>query len=415
MSTFAPTDDPNWSVGGQGGKGHPGSLGSWDVLGNGLDKANPAQGVDTDADEANAEGYLNQAANAYANTNAPNLQKVQGKAVTYNPVATQQAQAAQQGPSNFGNISTNPAYTQAQTAQMAALSNLARNGGRNAASDASLASIQQNENANAAGQRGAIMQNMEARGQGGSSNSLLAQLSASQNATNNQSARDMDVAGQQANTALQAGQGAAQIGAGLHQQDYSEQANKAQAQDAVDRFNAGNSQTTNVFNAGQANDMGRYNSGQDLQSQEYNSGQDFAAQGYNSGLGQTQFQDQMGINAGNQAGGKIGTDYWGNKYKEDQQTKAGFMNGVLGIFGGLASRKSAHGGGVPGVAPVHGDSYANDTVPVMTSPGEVVIPRSLVQSGTKEQIHSFVKHPPPIGDKNKEAMLGALKNLRSRR
>lgn len=37
------------------------------------------------------------------------------------------------------------------------------------------------------------------------------------------------------------------------------------------------------------------------------------------------------------------------------------------------------GGTVPGQAKVAGDSYANDTVPAMLSPGEVVIPRHIMQ------------------------------------
>jgi len=39
----------------------------------------------------------------------------------------------------------------------------------------------------------------------------------------------------------------------------------------------------------------------------------------------------------------------------------------------------ASGGKVPGKAPVAGDSYANDKVPAMLSPGEVVIPRTAVK------------------------------------
>jgi hypothetical protein len=37
-----------------------------------------------------------------------------------------------------------------------------------------------------------------------------------------------------------------------------------------------------------------------------------------------------------------------------------------------------HGGKIPGKAEVPGDSPANDTVPTNLSPGEVVVPRSVV-------------------------------------
>ncbi len=406
-----PTDpNGNWSVGGLGGKGQPGSLGKWDAIGNGLDKANPSQQVDTKDDEAHAQSSLDQAQNAYSGMSAPTLDRITGKPIQGSAVQQTSAAAAHQGPSNFGGIKVNPQYNEQQMSQMAALSNLAKNGGRSAASDANLAQIQNQENTNARGQRDAIMANMRARGQGNSGNALLAQLSSSQNATNNQSMQDLGVQANQQNAALQAGMGASQIGAGMHAQDYGEQANLAQSQDAIDRFNAGNDQTTSVFNAGQANDLGRFNSSQDFSGQQFNSGQDFAGQQFNSGLGQSEFADQMGINAGNQAGGKIGVDYWGNKYKEDQQTKAGVLGGVMKIGGGLMG--AATGGRVPGTAHVHGNSIANDKVPVMTSPGEVIIPRTLAHTGSKEDIHSFVKHPPQINDK--EAILSALKNLRRR-
>lgn len=372
----------------------------------------------TPEDSSNAYNYVGNAAGEYNGLSAPTIDPITGK-----PVTQTSAAAASAGPTNFNNITDNPAYTGAQTAQMAALSNLAKNGGRNAASDANLAQIQQNENANAAGQRGAIMQNAQARGMGGSGNSLLAQLSSSQNATNNQSARDLGVSGQEAQTAIQAGQGAAGIGAGLQQQNYAEQANRAGAQDAIDKFNAGNSQTTNLFNAGQANQIG-----------EYNSGLDMAGQQYNSQIPQQQFADQMGIAAGKQKGDTTGLDYWSKKYGEDQQTKAGTQGGLFGVAGKLVggfmggggggaaaggasdAAAAASGGRVPGAAQVHGDSLLNDHVPITASPGEVVVPRTLVHSGSPAQIHSFVKNPPQIGgDRDHEAMLSALRNLRSRR
>lgn len=47
---------------------------------------------------------------------------------------------------------------------------------------------------------------------------------------------------------------------------------------------------------------------------------------------------------------------------------------------GGAVNMAAQGGGVGGKANVKGDSYSNDTVPAMLSPGEVVIPRHVMQS-----------------------------------
>jgi hypothetical protein len=54
-----------------------------------------------------------------------------------------------------------------------------------------------------------------------------------------------------------------------------------------------------------------------------------------------------------------------------------FSSSSLGAYkGGQINMKQ--GGGVPGKAKVKGDSIKNDTIPAMVSPGEIVIPRSIV-------------------------------------
>lgn len=50
---------------------------------------------------------------------------------------------------------------------------------------------------------------------------------------------------------------------------------------------------------------------------------------------------------------------------------------------------AAQGGKVPGHAKVAGNSYANDTVPAMLSPGEIVVPREVVAQGP-EAARSFI-------------------------
>lgn len=49
-------------------------------------------------------------------------------------------------------------------------------------------------------------------------------------------------------------------------------------------------------------------------------------------------------------------------------------------FGSKLKQLKAKGGPVPGKAKVKGNSYSNDTVPAMLSPGEIVLPRSVTQS-----------------------------------
>lgn len=333
--------------------------------------------------EKNKEGV-----DAYKGLDVPN----------FDPLTADHAEAVDAGPSAYDDIKTDPGNTRAQQAQMAALSQLAANGGRNAASDNSLAQIQNQENQNARGQQDAIMARVAARGQSNSGNSLLAQLSNSQNATNNQSARDQAVAAQEANTALSAGQGAASIGSNLENQQFGEQAKAADANDAISKFNAQNKTGVNVYNAGVDNSVQKTNK--------------FDAP-------QQTYQDQF-----SKAGGIAGADNaWAGSinHQDDTQsaTRSAIAGGLMKVATGGASEAAksggaaamfARGGEIPGIPKVQGDSYANDTKPVLVSPGEVVVPRTVVNRGDSKEISSFVKHPPKV-DKNRSAMLSALKHL----
>lgn len=75
-----------------------------------------------------------------------------------------------------------------------------------------------------------------------------------------------------------------------------------------------------------------------------------------------------------------------NKQSSDQMTGAliGAAGQYLGAQSGSSTPKTkAHGGIVEGTANVPGDSIANDKVPHMLSPGEIVIPRSHATSPEK--------------------------------
>lgn len=312
------------------------------------------------------------------------------------------AQSYDQGESTLGKVGTDPAYRQAQMDQLAALKSLAANGGRSAASDANLAQIQQNELATARGQRDAILQNANARGMGGSGATLLAQLASSQNATNNQSLQDQNVLAQQQNAALQAGQSAATLGANLENTDYAQQANKAAANDAINRFNS--TQRTGVS--------------------QNNANTQNQAQQYNTGLQQTGYQNQFQKQAGLAGANMAGLNYNSAQANMGAQQAGNLLGGLAGLGTAVASKAAtagaaAHGGRIPGHANVSGDSPLNDTVNIAVSPSEVVVPRTLAKSGSPMQIADFVKHPPqvkiPQGAKEREAMLSALANLRRRR
>jgi hypothetical protein len=79
-----------------------------------------------------------------------------------------------------------------------------------------------------------------------------------------------------------------------------------------------------------------------------------------------------------------------------------------GLLGSIASaiipvpKKMAEGGEVPGLAEVPGDSYANDKVPAMLSPGEIVIPRSHTTPDRAKEFVQAIKSAKPEDRKKKK-------------
>ena len=404
-------------------------------------------------DKDTMKGEIDTAQNAYKNLNPPAFSTVNYANPNAVPdVVAQQSEASSQGPSNYGNISVNPQYTQAQADQMAALSNLAKNGGANAQTTANLNQIQQGANANANAQRGAIMQNAQMRGQGGGGQSLLAQLNATQNAQNQANSQGLQVAANNQQTALAAGQGAAGIGANLQNQAWGEQSQAAQAQNAIDQFNAANRTQAGEFNASQGNAIALQNAAKQQQVENAR------VAALNAGIQQNQigstqqnYQNQLsqagGIANANISGAKMYSDQAAAAAKANQNiwgslaglggqawTSLGGASGIGSLFGaggtdaaaggwagadmgmaggGAAAGESAGagdilagtaeaaavaatGGVVPGMAKLPGDSYKNDTVPIKASPGEVVVPRSIAKMGSPDEIARFVKNPPKV-------------------
>jgi len=98
-----------------------------------------------------------------------------------------------------------------------------------------------------------VMQNMAARGQGGSGAELMAALQGAQSA-NTRLSQEGDRLGASASTnALSAISKAGQLGANLRSQDYSAEMDKAKALDAMQEFNLRNSQSVQQRNIAAVN------------------------------------------------------------------------------------------------------------------------------------------------------------------
>jgi hypothetical protein len=340
-----------------------------------------------------------------------------------------------QTPSEMGTISVDPSYKEAQMEQLAALSNLAK-GGRNASSDYALAKIQGDEGARAKGSRDAVMANMNARGMGGSGADLVAQLASNQAAQSDANMQDLGVMANQQNAAINAGNAAANIGSGLNAQDFQQQAAKAQAADAINRFNVSNKIAANYNNVGINNAAQQFNTG--LEQTEYQNKVQKQAGIAGANMGAVGFNQNQANIAAQQAGGLMSG---GVQMGTAAMAKGGAGGAGAGAAGGAGAGTAAAGGGaaaggasmagegammaamaarggkIPGDAPFEGDTTLNDIVPIKASPGEVMVPRTLAKHGSPMEIASFVKHPPkvPMQDHDKEAMLSALHNIRRKR
>lgn len=394
-----------------------------------------------ESDEA-AKKYLNKVTGAYDGIQTPVIDPLnfheekwlgdvspatvnQGEDVQFSPVAAAQSQAALAGPSAMAGITDNPAMLSQEQASLGALQDLADKGGLNTTDAANLNRIQGAAAQQSRGQQDAIMQSMASRGAGGSGNELLARLSASQNATNQASQQGLDVAGQAQSRALQAMMQGGSLASQLQGQQFGEAAQKASAQDAIAKFNAAQSQQNNQYNTAASNSMGQYNATQGLNTalnnrttnlgvQQANAGATNNANYYNNqgrqgvantntGINNQQdyynsntakqqnFNNQTTLAGAKSSAAKTGLDY---EAGQSNQERAAFGNAVGGA---AAIAAAAHGGFVPGHASRSGDSFANDKIPTMLSPGEVVLPRSVTMAAHPTQAaKSFLQHPHSI-------------------
>lgn len=303
-----------------------------------------------------------------------NLQDLANLSYSEGPLA--QAQAALAGPSAFKDINVDPRLMKEQYGSLDALSQIADSGGMTAMDKANLARTQSQANQNDKGRRDAILQNMAARGMSGSGNELLAQLQSSQASTDRQSQAGLDTAGMAQQRALDAIMQRGNLAGGMQSQQFGQEAQKAQAADAIAKFNAGNTQQTTLFNTGATNDQiarkaagtmdaGKYNQGRTMGVNTYNTDlmnkkfQDDASRAqnletantglrnqdrmYNSQAGQRDFENRSSIAAGKTGQYNRAADNATARANQESAAGAGMLNAL--ISGGAAAGAAYAGGG----------------------------------------------------------------------
>lgn len=163
------------------------------------------------------------------------------------------------GPSELKQIDVDPRLKEAQMQALAQLSDVVNTGGMTDADKASYELVRRGASGEAQARNQALLQEMQARGQGGSGAELISRLQANQAGADRmqQAALQNQIAARQ--RALEAVSQSGNMAGNIRTQDFGEQARIAEAQDIINRTNKQNAQSIEQRNVGSKNQAGLRN------------------------------------------------------------------------------------------------------------------------------------------------------------
>jgi hypothetical protein len=238
------------------------------------------------------------AVNQYNGLTAPSIEEQRLKLQQYvdaGQLTPEQMQAALVNSNAYDSIDQDTTGKDAQLEALSQLQNIGSSGGLDAQDKAKLQDIQNQEQTQAKGARDAIIQNAEARGMGGSGLSLLAELQNQQDSATRASAKDVDVAAEGQQRALQAIQDSANLGGSINQNQFAQQKAVADSKNAINQFNAANTQQTNATNTAANNAAQASNLANKQAVSNANVGLGNQQQQFNKGLAQSNFNNQLSV------------------------------------------------------------------------------------------------------------------------
>ena len=323
-----------------------------------------------------------------------------------------EVQAAEAGPSAYSteNISQVPISTMQQAlAQEAEIANAQ---GMTPQEKAQIAEAEQAVNENTAGQRGAIAQQFAAQG---IPQSLIS--AALQNGTAGQEAEQayqnaLQAQGQAANQGITALQNEGTLAGQLYNQEAGQANTVAAAQNALNEFNAANTQQANLANQQTQQAANTYNTtnAQNISNENVKGQQTVQEQNQveapleSAGLALQKGQEEAGVGEAqaNQATGvgQQAAGLFGGLLGAGATVGAGAANGaalgsaIAAAEGGeipprpkIPATAFLRGGSVPGQARVAGNDRRNDVVDAKLSPGEFVVPRTAM---ARPEVRNFL-------------------------
>jgi len=332
--------------------------------------------------------------------------------VSQGTLSPEEAQIILQDPSAMESIQTDPMMKQAQMEALNELRGIGQSGGLNAQSKSRLARIAIDEDSQAKGRNDAIMSNMQSRGISGSGLEMANRLQNQQNAASNKSMRDMDVAALAEQQALQAIMQSGQLGGQMQQQDFNQQAQVANAQDAISRFNSQNRQQQNNLNVANRNNAQAVNLGNATDIANANTATRNQQQANNKNLLQQNFSNEIAKRGGQQKVANTNADISGqnsaaraNAFNQSIGTGATIAGGIMGGPAGAAAAKGVTSAAAPtdqkwddsqwrnSGGLIHGDNTNQDTEHAMLTPGEMVIRKddvpNMMESMHKDENGNF--------------------------
>jgi len=204
-------------------------------------------------------------------------------------------EAVKLGDSNYGGISTDPRYKEAQLKALDELQGISDSGGYNLSDKAGLEKTLGDINADERGHREAILADARSKGQVGSGSELVAQLMNQQAAADRAHSSGLSVAAEAQKRALDSILQRGNMAGSLRSQDYGEQEKAAAAADAIAKWNAQNTQSVRGANVDRGNNAQQYNLSNNQRIMDANTGLSNSDQQYNKGLFQQQFQNKLNV------------------------------------------------------------------------------------------------------------------------
>lgn len=271
----------------------------------------------------------------YLDVNVPDVQQQQvilQQLKSQGQLTPQMESALQQGPSALQGVSVDPRLRQAQMSALSSLQGLGSTG-LNATDREALFGVQNAQAQQNQAQQASILQNMAQRGALGSGEELAARLSASQAGQANAQQQGLGVAAQAQARALQAIQQSGQLGGQMENQQFGEDAQKAAATDAINRFNTQNSQQVQGTNVNASNQAQAANLANAQRIADTNTGLANQQSLYNSQLYQQQYQNQLQKAAGAAGQYNNSANAANQNAARTGQTAANIGSGVGNAFG----------------------------------------------------------------------------------